>query len=56
MMVDAKEQKTLNVGRCNGCTRESLFVVEVTLRTLSFRLCKKCKVNLQDRLANINIF
>lgn len=38
-------------GYCNACTnRNIVYVFEVTLRSLSFRLCYRCKNKLLEKL------
>ena len=40
-----------DVGNCNACTNRDIeHVYEITLRSLSFRLCYKCKTKLINKL------
>lgn len=37
--------KTLSAieGSCNACNRETVIVYNITLKSMSFRLCEKCR-------------
>lgn len=56
-MIEVLKKSSRDAGSCNACSRYSTPngvalhpVLEVNLRTLSFRLCEDCRKELLNRL------
>lgn len=51
--VSVKRASRIDIGSCNACNdKDYVLVFEVSLSTLSFRLCRKCRLELMEKLDN----
>ena len=48
--------KASEVGGCNGCSAKPVYVYNIDLHYLSFRLCDKCWNDLYGKLANARLY
>lgn len=49
--ISVEFKSVVDAGYCNACTNRNVAkVFEITLRSLSFRLCRSCKDKLVEKL------
>ncbi len=52
--ISANRRHRQDAGSCNACSGQKFYqvVTEITLRTLTFRLCDECRKELKRKLRN----